>query len=230
MLKARKTAGLIWVHPASEQVPLIEHCARFVPSVILGRQYENLGLHHVVPDFTQTAQLIDDLMVEHGHQSYALIGASITTAYCQTWAQVFADAMARRGAHFDINQEFMDIKAYVREKLAQLILDFYAPVHPDIKAYFLTSSSYLTPLLRDNTFRQRLKTDISVAAFDFGLYPMDAYWPGYDITYVKCDWPAIGRKGMEVLSTLAAGKTVPEVIVEPVTLVKGETVRDYSLS
>ena len=230
MLRARKTAGLMWVHPAAEQLPLIEHCSRFVPSVILGRCYKDHGLHHVIPDYDHASELIDDLMVEQGHESYTLIGASITTAYCQTWAEAFSLAQSRRDAKFDIKQNFIDIKPYDRQKLSQLILDLYAPVHPDIKAYFLTSSSYLAPLLSNSHFRECIKKDISLATFDFGLYPMDAYWPGRDITHVKCDWPRIGRKGMEVLTMLAAGKIVPEIIVEPVTLQQGETVKKWNSS
>lgn len=230
-LEDRDIAGLIWVHPRPQHLPLIDRTARTFPSIVLGRPYLGRGLHHVIPDYARVAELIDQHLVDRGHNQYALLGTSILEAYSQTWLAAIAEARAKRGAGFDYHQHFIDIKAFVRERLAQLILDFYEPNHPDVRAYVLTSSSYLGPLLADARFRDRLtQKQISLMTWDFGLYPMETYWPGHTITHVSCDWARIGHRGMAMLSQLAAGMDVPEVIIDPVSFVEGQTVHSFDRS
>ena len=225
--RERNLAGVIWVHPMTEQLPLIEHTNQHLPTVVLGRCYLGRGLHHVMPDYEQAVQLMDDCLVGMGHEQYAVVGASILKSYSQTWLKAFAAAFENRGAWFDVQQSFIDIKALDRAKLGRLLLEFYQPVHPHVQAYVLTSSSYLMPLVADEEFRRRMKEDISVVAFDFGLYPMDAYWPGNSVTHIRCDWPQVARRGMEALGALAAGDELPEVMREPVTFQEGRTVRAW---
>ena len=226
-LSSRKIAGIVWVHPASEQLPLMEHTARLLPSVVLGRHYPNRGLHHVMPDYNQVVDMIDSYLVSKGHKNYAVVGASVQAAYSQSWLEALDKTLGRRGAKFDQKQHFVDIKPFIREKLARLLLDFYQPIHDEVQSYVLTSSSYLSPLIGDEEFRNRLREDLSVVAFDFGLYPMSSYWPGHDVTHVACNWPKIGRRAMEMLALLAAEEDVPEMVLEPVEFREGTTVHHW---
>lgn len=229
MLKSRQTEGLIWVHPASEQVPLIEYCSKFVPSVVLGRCYKDRGLHHVIPDFDRIAEIVDSAMLENGHKEYTIVGASMMTAYSQSFIESFTRVHASRGSTFDLKQNFIDIKPFDRQQLAKLLIELYSPVHPNVHAFFLTSSSYLSPLLSSREFRQRMQKDISIIAFDFGLYPMNVYWPGHEISHISCNWPAMGRRGMEVLGMLSQGQQMPEAIIEPVNYVRGQTLKPLEI-
>ena len=224
-VEERDIAGVVWVHPDVEQLPLMEHTARLVHSVVLGRSYPNSGLHHVIPDYNQVVELIDSYLVSKGHREYSVIGAGMLAAYSQNWLKALQSVAQARGSEFDIKQHFIDIKPFVREKLAQLLLEFYEPGHPQVHAFVLASSSYLLPLIADETFRRRMTEDISIVTFDYGLYPMETYWPGHAITHVTCDWPRIGRKAMDILDMLAAGRDVPEVTLEPVGFAEGDTVR-----
>ena len=224
MLESRRIVGLVWVHPRPEQLSLIQATAPRIPSIVLGRAYPGHGLHHVIPDYDDVVQRIDDHLVEHGHLQYAVVGTSITEGYSQTWIKSLDEAHRRRGTHFSWQQHFIDIKVFDREKLGRLLLEFHQPVHKEISAYVLTSSSYLSPLLADDVFRERIRQDLSIVTWDFGLYPMHTYWPGHTITHVTCDWSRIGHRAMDALAQLASGQAPPEIIKESVGFEPGQTV------
>lgn len=223
-VQERNLAGVLWVHPQLAQLPMVESSARYLPTVVLGRAYRGRGLHHVVPDYQQAAQLVDDCMVGHGHAKYAVVGKNFVEPYVQDWLSGIELAHRRRGARFQDETDFVEMRSFGTNVWPQVLLDGYCANAPDIRAFVFLTSSYIAPLIADERFRRRLETDLSIATIDYGLYPMKAYWPGREITHVTCDWGAMGRRTMGVLAQLVEGHEVPEVIVEPVGFHDGQTV------
>jgi DNA-binding LacI/PurR family transcriptional regulator len=219
-------AGVVWVHPEMEQLPVIEHTACHLPSVVLGRGYPGKGLHHVMPDYNKVVSLIDSHLISKGHNDYTVIGTGVLAAYSQNWLNALEQVFEQRGATFDPKQHYLDIKPFVRQKLAKLLMEFYEPIHPEVSAYVLTSSSYLLPLIADADFRTKLEKNLSIITFDYGLYPIETYWPGHSISHVACNWPQMGRKAMDVLEQLYLGKDMPEVLFESVEFKEGSTVHN----
>lgn len=222
-LRDRKIDGIVWFHPQPQQMELVQDLSAHVPSVVAGCQYPGMGLHHVMPDYDQAAQLIDNRLVGLGHDKYALVGTRMLESYGQTWRQAVTRAHAHRGSEFDYNYHLLDINAFGRENLAQLLLQFYEPLHTEISAYVLISSSYLLSLIANQDFCDRIGRDISVVTIDFSSQPVESYWPGHAIEHIACDWPGVGRKALEMLDHLVGGHVVPEVVRHPVELVKGES-------
>ena len=228
-VKEQRLAGLIWVHPQRWQMPLIERSAKYLPSVILGRHYPDSGLHHVMPDYARAAQLMDQRLVSRGHKAYAVVIVDHLEAFSQNWITAFESAHEVRGEQFDTRNYLVDIKAFDRNDLPRLLLDFYQPHNPDVQAFVLPTSTLLVNLLRDERFRRGVEDkQISLVTMDFGMYPMDAYWLGHTVDHVTCDWTRIGRRAMESLALLAAGHEVPEVIREPVGFTSGDTVHVWT--
>lgn len=227
-VRARQMRGLIWVHPVIEQLDLLATVARHIPCVVVGRLYADAHLHTVLPDYEQAAMLIDRHLAENGHEVYGVLSRILTDPLAATWLDGFTKAHAARGARFDAGQNYVDVGCYDRNLLSELMSRFYLPHHPDVKALVATSSSYLVPLLSDESFRKRVPEDISLIAFDYGVQPMNTYWPGLTISHVACDWAAIGQKAMETLCALIDGQDAPRVQYQPVSLVEGQTVRDQS--
>lgn len=226
-LRERNVAALLWLHPRPEQLALIERTAQVMPCVVVGREDTSDTLHYVVPDFGRICRLIDEHLVAHGHDRYAVIGTSILDAFAQTWLRGLHRVHADRGARFEYSHQFLDIRAYDRRQLAKLLLELYLPIHEDIRALVLTSSSFLTPLLADDRFRGRLEEDLSIVTWDYGLYPMEAYWPGHTISHATCDWSRIGQRAMDALSMIATGGDVPRVVTEQPGFCAGQTVRPH---
>ncbi|MEX0775720.1 MAG: GntR family transcriptional regulator [Phycisphaeraceae bacterium] len=223
--RERSLAGVIWVHPQLRQLPLVERCAKHVPSIVLGRHYPGRQLHHVTPDYAQAAQLVDDHLVAHGHDIYTPVVLDQMETYNRDWIEGIQAAQERRGQQFNSHYQLLDIKGFDRDKLATMLQEFYEPVHPTVHAFVLPTSSLLVPLLADERFRGRLRAgEVSVITMDFGVYPIGAYWTGHTVDHIACDWVAMGRRAMENLALLVAGHPVPELLREPVSLVTGETV------
>ncbi len=224
-LGERGMSGMLWLQPRPEQMALVERCAGAVPTVVVGREYPHARPFYVAPDYAQAARLLDECMVAHGHDTYAVVGTSIQESYSQTWIRALKEVHAARGSEFQCNWQFMDIKPFDREKLASLLLDHYLSCHEEVSAFVLTSSSYLLPLIRDAEFRSRIESrSLSVATVDYGLYPPEAYWPGRTITHVVCDWAQVGQRAMATLSMIATGADVPQALRVPVTFEPGQTV------
>lgn len=229
-LSARDLAGVVWVQPVPEQRRLLSVISREVPCVVVGREYEDVGLHAVLPDYRQAAMLLDSFLVERGHLFYSVVGRSPADPYGASWLNAFRDAYARRGSYFDDHSYYLNITPFAREHMPQMVMDFHLAMQSASRAVILTSSSHVVPLVASKRFRDAVPGKISVATFDYGIQPASTYWPGRTITHVTCDWRAIGTKAIEVLFSLIEGDDAPQVTYEPVSLVEGQTVQDYSAS
>ena len=224
-LATRDLAGLLWIHPVPEQGPLLAAVARHVPCVVVGREYQDINLHAVLPDYQQAAYLLDEHLVANGHPTYSVVGRSAADPYGQSWLTATREAYRRRAAFFDDQDYFLNITPFDRQRLPELLLDFHLQNHPDSRALVLSSSSYLIPLLASERFRNAVPQQLSIAAFDYGIQAMPTYWPGKTITHVTCNWNDIGRKAIEVLFSLIEGDDAPRLIRQPVSIVQGETVQ-----
>lgn len=227
-VQQRKLAGLIWIHPQTPQMLLVERCAKVVPTVIAGRYYPGRNLHHVSPDFGLAAKLIDRHLAAYGHTQYAVFGRSALEDYTRVWIEAFAAAQSERGAAFDYRQHFVDFHNLAKARMAELLLDFYHPKYPDVKAFVLLSSGFLPYLLANARFREIVSREWSLVAFDYGAQPIESYWPGHAITHVACDWSRIGQRAIAMLKVLAAGGELPEVLLEPVHLQSPDSTRPYA--
>lgn len=227
---ARHMRGLIWVHPVPEQMELLAAVARHIPCVVVGRLYPDSHLHTVLPDYERAALLMDQHLAAHGHEVYGVLSRVLTDPLAATWLDGFTKASVARGARFDAAQNYVDVGCYDRDLLSELLARFYLPRHPDVNALVATSSSYLVPLFSDESFRKRVPEEISIIAFDYGVQPMNTYWPGWTVSHVACDWAAIGQKAMGTLCSLIDGHDAPRVQYQPVNLVEGQTVRRRDLS
>lgn len=223
-LAARNLAGLLWIHPVPEQVELLAAVSRHVPCVVVGREYSDIDLHAVLPDYQHAAILLDEHLVSKGHLNYSIVARSTADPYGASWLTATREAFRRRGAFFDDQDYFLNITPFDRDRLAALLLDFHFPKHPASRALILTSSSYLIPLLASERFREALPEQISIAAFDYGTQALGTYWPGKHITHVTCNWNDIARKAVDILCSLIQGRDAPKVIRQSVALMAGETV------
>lgn len=225
----RDLAGLLWVHPRRAQLPLIAATAKRLPSVVMGRRFPVPGCCHVLPDYAQATRLIDDYLVEQGHTRYAVVTVDCMEAYSANVVEGFEAAFAARGATFDTHSHLVDVKGFDRHRLGEMLLDYYHPVHGEIKAYVATTSSFLTGILAEDRFRARIASgEISVVAIDYGLHPMESYWPGHAVSHIACDWGRIARRAVETLAMLAAGHDVPETKAESVTFCPGDTIHPFT--
>ena len=227
-VSARRLDGLIWVQPVPEQHDLLKAVAERVPCVVIGREYTDHGIHAVSPDYNAAVAMIDEHLVANGHSHYAVLGRDTFGPYADSWLKALQEVHKKRGSVFAYWDHFVPVRPFDRDRLADLLLDFYCDVHHTLQAMVLTSSSYLVPLLDSERFRKLVPEQMSLVAFDYGIQRMESYWTGHQITHVACDWPRIGRRAVDVLSRLMDGQTeVPEVFYEPVCLVEGETVSQY---
>ena len=227
-VSARGLDGLVWVQPVPEQRELLAAIAERIPCVVIGREYSDHHIHTVSPDYSAAVTMIDEHLVAHGHRNYAVLGRDMLGPYAGSWLKALQKVHRQRNAVFEYWDNYVPVRPFDRDHMADLLLDFYFTVHTDIRALVLTSSSYLIPLLYSERFRAMVPEQMSVVAFDYGIQSMDSYWTGRRITHVACDWPRIGRRAVDVLSRLMAGQTeVPEVVYEPVGLVPGDTVGRY---
>ncbi|MFA9477641.1 GntR family transcriptional regulator [Phycisphaerales bacterium AB-hyl4] len=226
-VRERDLAGLIWLHPQSQQVPLVVRTSKILPLVVAGRDVPKQNIHSVKPNLMQAAELIDRRLTEMGHMSYGVVGSDILGGYSQNWIEAFNAAYAKRGSRFEPTFNFLDIKTLYRRKLGSLLMEYYEPCHPDIKAYVMTHSTFMAYLFADPIFRESIGKQRSIVTVDYGVYPMASYWTGHEIDHVVCDWPQIGRRSAEVLSSLVSDEIVPQVATSPVTFVQGETVSAY---
>ena len=223
-ISARDLAGLIWVQPVPEQQELLAAVARHIPCVVIGREYDDVNLHTVLPDYRKAAVLLDNYLVERGHKTYSVVSRSAADPYGASWLNGFREAYAQRGAYFDNHDYYIDINPFDRDRLADLLLDFHIARHRPSRALVLTTSSYLIPLLASERFRNAVPDYVSVVTFDYGAQPTPSYWPGRMVPHVTCDWREIGRKSVDILFSLIEGNDAPTVSREPVTMVDGNTV------
>ena len=227
-ISSRRLGGLIWVQPVPEQLSLLAAVATRVPCVVIGREYSDHGLHVVAPDYDAAVKMIDGHLAANGHCQYAVLGRDMLGPYASSWMKSLQQVHQERGSVFEYGDNYIPVRPFDRDQLADLLLDHYFSVHPDIQATVLTSSSYLIPLLASERFRKMVPEQMSLVAFDYGIQRMDSYWTGRQITHVACDWPSIGRRAVDVLSRLLDGQTeIPKVVYEPVDLVAGDTVSSY---
>jgi DNA-binding LacI/PurR family transcriptional regulator len=207
---------------------MIEYAARIVPTIIIGRYYPDRGLHHVFPDYQQIADRIDSHLVSMGHDRYAIIGRDIVADYSQVWYQAFSTSYQRRGRRF-LSGDFIDVRPWHIDRLASLLLDHHRFLGKEIQAYVLQTSSHLEPLVADDRFRQKLKGELSIIAFDYGKYPMEAYWPGRTVTHVRTSWAVAARTAMDNLGLLIMNRDVPEAVRLTIDFEPGQTVYPYHI-
>ena len=228
-ISARRLRSLVWLQPMPAQMEVLNNISKHIPCVVVGREYEDSGLHIVEPDYSQAAKLIDDYLVRKGHLSYAVMGGSPLGPYGSSWIRALQKTHQDRGSTFGYWENYIDIKPFHRDRLAELVMDLYLPVHPKIQALVLTSSGDLLPLLANKKFRKLVPSGLSIIAFDYGVQNMNSYWTGRTITHVRCDWARIGRKAMSIIGLLLDGQSqIPRVIRESVDFVPGQTVCDWS--
>jgi len=228
-ISTRKLSSLVWIQPVPEQMKLMSAISKHIPCVVVGREYEDCGLHIVEPDYGQAVKLIDDHLFSKGHNSYTVVGRNSNDPYSSSWITSMQKMHQDRGSTYEYWANYIDIKPFLRDRMAELIMDFYLPIHPKIQALVLTSSSYLEPLLANKRFRELASSELSIVAFDYGVQSMDSYWPGHKITHVSCDWNKIGLKAMNVIGLLLDGHDhIPRIVQEPVEFVSGQTVYDWS--
>ena len=226
-VRERKLAGVIWLHPQTEQAPLVRRLAKVLPVVVVGRHVTGEGVYSVTPDYDRAAKLIDDHLVSLGHSTYAAVGADLMGIYNAKWMEAIGAAHAQRGQVFDHTHKFLDIRPFSREVLGRLLLEFYLPYHLDVQALVLTSSSYLEFLSADAAFRNRVGHDLSIITIDFGVAPVELCWPYQAVDHIVCGWQTIGRQSIALLGQLVAGQVVPECKTMPVKLNTGQTCIRY---
>ncbi|HWL51671.1 MAG TPA: GntR family transcriptional regulator [Chthoniobacteraceae bacterium] len=217
-------AGLIWVQPQESQFELLHMAARHFPTVALGRAVTGDGLRHVVPDYENAGALIDACLVEHRRSTYAVIGKNVYDPVTQTWIESISQAHRKRDADFNPAQHHFDYQCFHLTQLADLLLDFYLPVHPEVQALVFPTSGCLHSLLANTRFREAASTDLAIITTNYGPYPVNSLFPGHKLTHVACNWSNLANKAMIQLDQLVAGHPIVEGIKEPVTLVPGDTV------
>ncbi len=220
-------SGVLWIQPQEKQLSLLKKVSRLLPTVVLGRTLLGEGLHHVVPDYGQAARLIDTHLVENGCPTYALIEKNIFDPYTRMWIEAVGEAQNARGKDFDPANHYFDFQCFKSDhvlRLAELLLDFYLPARTEVKGLVFPSSGALSPLLADERFRERILKDLTVVTTNYGPYPMEALIPGTTITHIACNWIQMASRAMDILAQVAEGHQVPEVLREPVELIKGATV------
>lgn len=222
-VRERNLAGVVWLHPQTEQVPIIRRLAKLMPVVVVGRHVTGEGVYSVTPDYVHAARLIDDHLVGLGHSTYAAVGTDLMGIYNAKWLKAIEEAHAQRGQVFDYTHRFLDIRPFARQVLSRLLLELYLPFQPEIQALVLTSSSYLKFLAADVAFRDRVGRDLSVVTIDFGVAPIEFSWPYQAVDHIVCDWQTIGRQAISLLGQVVEGQVVPECKTMPVSLKVGET-------
>lgn len=227
-VRKRRLTGLIWAHPQAMQIPLLEHTAQWLPTVVIGQSVGQQPIHHVMPDYHQAARLIDEHLVALGHRRYAMVQVDHLSAHAACWIQAIETAQALRGQTLNKRHDLIDFKGLARDRIAEILLNFCPALGRQIQALVLPNSSYLQSFIAHAPFRRRMEKDLSVVAFDFGQYPMAAYWPGRPITHATCPWQEIGRQAMATLALRAENKPAPMTLRIPVQLVAGETTFPFS--
>ncbi|HWL50968.1 MAG TPA: GntR family transcriptional regulator [Chthoniobacteraceae bacterium] len=220
-------SGVLWIQPQEKQLSLLKKVSRFLPTVALGRTLLSEGLHNVIPDYGQAAELIDTHLAGHHCTTYAVVEKNVFDPYTSQWIKSIADAQAKRGMDFDPSYHYFDFQCFQSDqslRLAELLLDFYLPARSEIQGLVFPSSGVLSILAADPRFRERMLDGLSVVTTNYGPYPMETLLPGHTITHVACDWISIASRAMDILAQVAEGHQVPEVTREPVELVAGDTV------
>ncbi|MBE2204358.1 MAG: LacI family DNA-binding transcriptional regulator [Chthoniobacterales bacterium] len=222
-IRRQELSGIVWVHPQEDQLKLLFKTAKLFPTVVLGRTIAGDGLHHVIPDYDCAAELIDRHLIGRGHATYGVIGKNVSDPYSQVWMDAFRKTYRKRGAEFHPRPYFLDYGAFNQNRLADLLLDFYLPDHPEIQALVFPTSGSLNLLQSHPRFRERITDDLSIITTNYGQFPVESLFPGVSLTHITCDWSAMAGCALDTLALLAGGHQVPENICQPVELVPGET-------
>ena len=224
----RKIIGLVWLHPKGRmQQQLIERVSKDLPNVVMTRQFESDDLHYVLPDYDAAAMIMDKQLAAKGHETYAVIGGRSLDPHFHFWIDAFERAHAQRGSMFDWVERYMDIGSFPRSSFGELLTNHYLASHPEIEALALTSSSYLLSMVNYRPLLELMKDRLSIITIDIGLYPIDAYWIGHDISHVACNWRGIAQQAIETIGTLIEGKPAPKHKYVPVTSHEGQTIYPY---
>ncbi len=220
----RKLKGLLWVHPVPGQLKLLKGIAKHVPCVVIGREYPESNLHTIIPDYEQAALLFDEHLVAAGHENYSVMGHDLMDPFGSAFHHGFTKAFEERNSRFVGQSHYVSVTPFARDMLPELFLDLHLPRVPETQALVLTSTSYLSPLLRSDRIREALSEWLSLVAFDYGMQPIETYWPGVSVSHVSCDWSKIGNHAMAMLFALVRGeRDLPPIVREPVYWVDGKT-------
>lgn len=222
-IRSRDLAGLIWLHPQSQQMVLAQKLNRLLPLVVVGRETPRQRLHRVLPDYDQGAEMIDERLVACGHEHYAVVGTDILGGYSQKWIQAFSRAYQVRGAQFNVGRQFIDVKPFDRSRIGAILMSNYTDAHP-VHAFVFTHSSFLTCLVSDQAFRRSIGRTNSLVCVNYGTYPVESFCSGWRIDHVACDWPQIGKHAASTLGRLISGDVVPLSQVLPVHYETGDTI------
>lgn len=222
-IRAQGLSGIVWVHPQERQVRLLEKISKLFPTVVLGRQVDTPGLHHVLPDYDAAARMMHAFFQEQGVSCYALVSKNIMDPYNQHWLHGFTEAERAEGRTFDSVWRFFDYKCFRESDLGRLLIEFYLPYHEQrgnaFQGMMFLTSGYLASALRHKAFRDRVDAGLRIASINYGLHEIEDIWPGRKIPHIRCDWTSMARKTMELITLLANGRQAPQRILEPVTLV-----------
>lgn len=214
-------AGLVWIHPQTSQLELLRTAARQIPSVVLGRIIPGENLHHVIPDYDAMAMLLDNHLVAHGRNTYAVIGKNVYDPMTQMWIESVTKAHLRRKAVFNPAFHHFDYQCFHLTQLADLILDYYLKAHPEVQALIFPSSGSLRTLLANYRFRSAIENGLAIVTTDYGPYPIEDIALDINLTYIDCNWSSIAYKAMILLSQIVAGHRPAKTLIEPVKLVEG---------
>ena len=91
-VRERNLAGVVWLHPQTEQVPIIRRLAKLMPVVVVGRHVTGEGVYSVTPDYVHAARLIDDHLVGLGHSTCAAVGTDLMGIYNAKWLKAIEEA------------------------------------------------------------------------------------------------------------------------------------------
>lgn len=226
-IRNKDLAGIIWIQPQESHLRRLELTSAVLPTVSIGRAVRNQSLYQVIPDYHQAAQLIDHYFHQTGNGAYAIVGKNAFDPISIAWREGFDKAHEERDSDFN-HTHFIDYACFSEDMLGSLLLDFYKPSHSEVKAFFFTSSGSLHSALSDKRFRTKVESNLSVATMNIGYakYPIEEIWENHDITRIDCDWTLLGERATNMLSMVAEGKSITKRMVEPVTLVQGDTVHN----
>jgi len=216
-------AGLLWVHPKSTQLPLMERLSSQIPIAVVGRTTPSQQACHVMPDYEQAVQLIDRHLTQLGHHNYALLLYDVFDAFSRRLIQCFEKTYERRRVTFDLRNNIVDLRPYKNDRKADILLDGYEWEREHVQAYVVLDSDLLFHLVRNERFRKLVGTERSVIVFDFGQHPLTASWPGRDLSYVNCNWPDVGWQAAAMLAQRITGNPTPDIRTIPVKLETGQT-------
>lgn len=217
-------SGLVWIQPQEKQFEFLRMAARLFPTVALGRAVSEKGLRYVVPNYEKAGLLIDACLVENNRSVYAVIGKNVYDPLTQTWIESITNAYRKRGADFNPAQHHFDYQCFHLTQLAELLLDFYLPAHPEVQALVFPTSGCLQSLLANTRFREAAESGLAIVTTNYGPYPVDSLWPGRTLARIECDWSNLAHKAMSLLDQLVAGHPIVDGVKESVAFVAGDTV------